>query len=236
MIGTETIQKLLRRQGYEVIRYPLGHFLRQLEITVVLDVGANAGQYGHEVRSTGFNGKICSFEPLSTAFESLKAATTSDPNWTVKNLALGSEEGTAKIHVASNSTSSSMLAIGERHLNAAPNSKNVGFEEVDVRRLDSIVDSNLASATDRIWLKVDTQGYEVEVMRGAGSSLSRYAALHLELSLVELYDGAPLAEDVLSFARERGFMPIWFTPTFRNPKTQQLLQVDAIFASSDLLK
>ena len=82
---------------------------------------------------------------------------------------------------------------------------------------------------------MDTQGFELEVLLGATESLQKIAALQLEISLLPLYEGAPLIEDIVSHVRAAGFVPFWFLPGFWNPKTHQQLQLDGLFVRSDLI-
>jgi FkbM family methyltransferase len=197
-------------------------------VTVVLDVGANAGQYASRIREAGYGGRIVSFEPLFEAHAALEGIAATDPNWECRRLALGSEAGSAQINVAGNSWSSSLLEMGERHRRSAPESEYVATEKVPVARLDDIRDE-LMAADDRAWLKLDVQGFELEVLRGAEETLPQVVGLQAELSLVPLYEGAPLWREVVDHLSERGFRLAGFEQGFEDLETGETLQVDGVF-------
>jgi FkbM family methyltransferase len=201
------------------------------EFNFVLDVGANSGQYALLVRSCGHRGPIISFEPLSDAHEKLAARAAADPHWTVaERAALGSRPARALINVAANSVSSSLLDMNRRHLDAAPHSAYGAAEEVDVIALDDCIDRYVPGNAGGL-LKIDTQGYELEVLRGAHRTLSgRIDVVQTELSLVELYDGQALMLDVCNFLKQYNFTLRHIIPGLKDPASRRLLQLDGIFA------
>src|SRR5215471_3218540 len=93
------IQRSARQLGYDVVYFDRMRLLKHFGINLVFDVGANIGQYGAEMRSLGYRGRIVSFEPLSREFEVLRKRAENDALWKVDNRALGDCEGTAEIHV-----------------------------------------------------------------------------------------------------------------------------------------
>jgi FkbM family methyltransferase len=198
-------------------------------ISLLLDVGANAGQYAREMRGLGYAGRVVSFEPLRAAFEALQAEARGDASWTCRQIALGDGARTATIHVAGNSWSSSLLPMLEAHSQAAPESRYVGSETVTVRALDEVL-PEVARPDDRIFLKIDTQGYEKRVLEGAEESLRRIELLQLECSLRHLYEGDKLMCDLIAYLAERSFVPVSIEPGFVDPRTGHQLQADVIFA------
>ena len=133
--------------------------LNHFDIDLVLDVGANVGQFSSELRSVGYNGILVSFEPLSAAHTALSKAADRDPKWRVHpRSAIGDHDGEIEINIAGNSVSSSVLPMTELHSLAAEGSAYVGVESVSLRRLDSIAPAYLAKAR-RPFLKIDTQGF-----------------------------------------------------------------------------
>lgn len=222
------IQSILRKQGYEFVRYPIRQVLDDAGVTVVLDVGANLGQYGQELRHLGYRGRIVSFEPQPGPFRTLAACAAADPLWDVSPLALGSEPGTATLNVSEQDASSSLLPILPAHVASAPASRYTGTVEVDVNTVDRVFDTH-CRPDDVVFLKVDTQGFEREVLAGAAGALGRVAGLQLEMSLVPLYDGGPLIEDLVGSLRAFGFVPVWLNHGFKDAETQRLLQVDGLF-------
>lgn len=202
--------------------------LRSEGVDAVLDVGANAGQYAQRLRGAGYAGRIVSFEPLSEAFGALERAAAGDPAWETHRLALSDADGDAEIHVSANSWSSSLLKMGERHLASAPESAYVGAEKVATARLDSIWD-DVVRAGERPFLKLDVQGFEMHVLRGAESHLGELAGVQAELALVHLYEGDSLWHDVVDHLERRGFELAGLEPGFEDPYSGRMLQADGIF-------
>lgn len=203
-------------------------WLAALGIDVVLDVGANVGQYASEVRGAGYTGHLVSFEPLSTAFEELQHAAERDGNWQCLNVALGSRREEAQLNVSGYSESSSLLPMEERHVSALPLSAYVGRETVSVTTLDAVA-TEIASAHATLWLKLDVQGYEAEVLNGARETLGRCVGVECELSLVPLYEGQALGHDVMSLLADHGFRAVAVEEAFSDPASQETLQLNAIF-------
>jgi FkbM family methyltransferase len=204
--------------------------LRYHGIQTVVDVGANTGQYGAELREWGFQGRIVSFEPTGAAFKTLAERAATDPHWSVFNFALGAEQGTAEINVASNEgASSSLMPMLEKHRQSAPEVKYVATEQVAVRTLDSALE-DIVTPEEILLLKMDVQGYEHFVLRGATSVLAQVRAIECELSLVPLYEGQLLLPQMLALLDSLGFQPVSFNPFFLDPVSGHCLQVDCLFA------
>jgi FkbM family methyltransferase len=202
--------------------------LASRRVDLVLDVGAGVGQYALRTRSAGYEGRIVSFEPLSSAYAELSARAAGDATWDCRNQALGSSEGRAELHIARNSHSSSLLEIEDRHVESAPASAYVGSETVPVVILDEIWDAVVREG-ERPYLKLDVQGLELEALRGAELSLPSLAGVEAELSLVPLYKGAPLYREVVDHLEAAGFRLAGLEPEFFEPNTAELLQVQGIF-------
>ena len=205
-----------------------------LPIDLVLDVGANTGQFAQHCREAGYPGEIISFEPSAAAHAALLHSAASDPHWSVaRRIALGSVNGEADINIAANSHSSSILPMLDTHLTANPASRYIQKERVPLRRLDDLIP---ATPTHRIFLKLDVQGYESHVLSGATQTLNQTLALQLELSVVPLYEGQTLMPQMIADLATKGF-DLWdLEPNFRNPSTGRLLEVDAIFTRPSALR
>ncbi|MGA3305039.1 MAG: FkbM family methyltransferase, partial [Stellaceae bacterium] len=156
------------------------------KINLVLDVGANAGQFGKSLRQAGYQGRIISFEPMKAAFAALRSTASGDSLWTLYNVALGDADGTATINVSANSYSSSLLPINPHSLRIEPSIGYIGQEEISVRRLDGLFDQ-FAKPEDVIYLKIDTQGYELKVMAGVAAIIDRFELIQLEASFIPVY-------------------------------------------------
>lgn len=207
----------------------LRNVLRITNPVAVLDVGANVGQFARSARELGFRGRIISFEPVSAAHAALQAAAGEDPNWTVApRAALGRARGSATINISQNAVSSSLLPMQSRSVVAAPASRYVGTEEVSVYRLDELA-LPLVPSTGSLMLKIDTQGYEKEVLGGATGLLERIAVLEVELSLVQLYAGSPSLGGMVSYIEELGFEPFGLAAGFKDPRSGRQLQAEGFF-------
>ena len=231
------VTRFVRRLGFDLRLYrPASSESAQLmkilsvhRINLVFDVGANAGHFGQYLRDAGYRGRIVSFEPLATPWEGLLEASRKDPLWEVApRAAIGSDEGEVDIHVARNSVSSSILAMHDAHTKAAPASGYIGKERVSIRRLDSLALEYLHS--DSVpFLKIDTQGYENEVLSGADRIMDRIVGIQLELSLVPLYRGQRLWDDLTECLKRLGFELWAMSPVLVDPQSGRLLQYDATF-------
>lgn len=231
------IKKLARKMGYVISAYDATRdflairtsLLNGLRIDVVLDVGANSGQFATQLRSAGYQGKIISFEPLSSAYERLSETSASDTKWTALHYALGDQVGSADIFVSKNSWSSSLLDILPKHTNAAPDSKYVDKEVITVKTLDSLFDKYVSKG-EKVFLKIDTQGYTKQVLTGAAVSLNKISGLLVEMSLVPLYSGEAMIGEVTGMLYESGFVLQAIEPEFIDKRNGQWLQVNGLFS------
>ncbi|RZI96476.1 MAG: FkbM family methyltransferase [Microbacterium sp.] len=196
-------------------------------IDAVIDVGANVGQFASLLRSAGYTGRIVGYEPLNGAFSTLSRRAAKDAAWSVHHAAVGAEPGTTRINVSANSFSSSIRPMTDKHRTAAPGSDYVATETVTVTTVAQVVaDHGLDPA--RTLLKIDTQGFEDEVLRGAGGLVGRFAAVQLELSFVELYAGQRLHDELVRDMTTAGYRIQQLEPGFSD-QTGRLLQVDGLF-------
>jgi FkbM family methyltransferase len=231
------IRRLCRSLGYDLV--PLDSptpaelrrqkLVKSFGIDIVLDVGASTGHFGRRMRrDLGYTGKIISFEPLSAAFRSLAEKAKGDPTWEVWHCGLGDSESRMEINVAGNSDSSSFLEMLPAHLRSAPGSRYIGSETIEVKALDSLLPS-LCPAGSNIYLKIDTQGFEDKVLRGAEQSLHRIDTIQVEMSLVPLYEGQWLFDAMHAFLVSKGYSLVSIEPGFADQSTGRLLQFDGIY-------
>lgn len=207
----------------------LSLMLTQHKIDLVLDVGANTGQFAKSLRDAGYTRRLVSFEPLSTAHAQLLQASRNDAYWEIApRTAIGDHEGEIEMHIAGNSVSSSVLGMLDSHASAAPGSSYVGTERAPLSRLDTMALDYIKPGMTP-FLKIDTQGYEDRVLDGASELLTKTRGLQLELSFVPLYEGQKLFDELAERLRKLGFT-IWaIRPGFCDPHSGRMLQVDATF-------
>jgi FkbM family methyltransferase len=229
-------KSLFRKMGYLVEPYNVYNDLRALRtsllasngINVVFDVGANEGQFARELRRDGYEGRIISFEPVAQVYEKLAINAKGDTKWETNFCALGSFVGKAEINVAINTVSSSLLNMLPRHLEGAPESRYVRREEISVKKVDSIIGRYLANG-EKLYLKIDAQGYERHIIEGCENSMERICGIELEMSMAPLYEGETLIGDMINFLSKKNYALISIEPVYRDVGTHELLQVDGIF-------
>lgn len=225
---------MARAEQMKLLKNPAGSkraiMLRYHDIRTVIDVGANMGQYGTELRDWDFKGRIISFEPTSAAFRVLSERAASDTHWSVLNCAVGAEDGVAEINVASNwGASSSLMPMLESHRQSDQEVQYVATEQVEIRTLDSAL-AGIVAPDEALLLKLDVQGFEHFVLRGATSILPQVRVIECELSFVPLYDGQLLFPQMLALLGTLGFQPVSFSPGFSHPMSGHCLQFDGVFA------
>jgi FkbM family methyltransferase len=216
----QSIANLARKLGYTIIpTWQLSEFaavedLRRrfatFEIDLVLDVGANEGQYRDLLRQrVGYTGQIVSFEPIPHLARSLADRAVADPRWTVFNQALGAEVGTVNFNVMADFQFSSFLIPRHDDVSLFTGANKVTERIlVEVSTLDAILPPLLERHSPRgIFLKLDTQGYDLEVLKGGTTfSLPQIVALQTEASVRPIYDRAPGYQETLSFLDDHGFV------------------------------
>lgn len=230
------IQHFLKKRGFKIGKYPEPDRLRRLKalrhfgITKVLDIGANTGTYGMELRSIGYKGDIISFEPTRLAYSFLEKKCSRDPKWTCHNIGLGDKNEQVEINISLNSKSSSILDILPMHVINAPDSRYIDKEVVQIKTLNELIPS-LCTAEDQLLLKVDTQGYEKNVLCGADAVLGRISLIQLELSFSPLYKGESNFWQMNDYMQSIGFrlFSLETDESFSAPTSGELLQVDCIF-------
>jgi len=232
----DRLNTLLHKVGFELTRHNKGTngilrrkaILEKYSVDLIIDVGANTGIFGREVRKSGYNGRIASFEPIVNAFEKLARSAKNDANWKIYNFALGNQNGKQVINISANSHSSSILEILDTHTNAEATASYIGKQEIQICTLDSIF-HDIKGTAKEIFLKIDTQGFELSVLQGAMDSLKEISTIQLELSLQPLYSEQPLYNDLMSFLFSYGYKLIDVEPGFADSKTGTLFQFDGIF-------
>ncbi len=204
--------------------------LQHYQIDLVFDIGANKGQYAMGIMDAGYSNRIISFEPLSAVHRVLTEESKGHSKWTVApRCAVGAITEEIEINISANSVSSTLLNMLDSHIDGAPESKIIGKEKVMVYPLDQI-GKEYIHAGDSIFLKIDVQGFEQEVLKGAEQLLGKARGVEMEISLVPLYEGQKwLLPQILEFMSEKGFELKSIMPAFTDHKTGNVLQCNGIF-------
>jgi FkbM family methyltransferase len=201
--------------------------LRHLAVDLVLDVGANIGQYaGTHLREwTRYEGRIASFEPVSACYAQCAAAAAVDPNWTTYAYGLSDTERTASITVPAGQEDLSSLhgftATGGKMVETTTTSA----EQVSLRRLDDVI-GDVARADDLLALKIDVQGHEVAVLRGAHRTLERVVLVECEMPLVRMYDGQETFAELLDLLAAAAFSPVGMQSNYIDAATGYAMDAD----------
>jgi FkbM family methyltransferase len=230
----EIIKKLLKRAGFELIRARphIVNILISMNIDVVFDVGANVGQFGEYLRANGYRGKIVSFEPLREPFDVLQQKASKDVSWKAERVGLGSAPGKGMINISRYTEFSSLLEpLPLLREFAGEKLKLSATQEIAIETVDSQFD-RFVGAGENTFLKIDTQGYERQVIAGAAKSMSRIAGLQLELSLTPLYAGETPLSTMVPLLEQMGFNAVLVEPVVYDKRKGILLQIDCVFLKS----
>ncbi len=204
--------------------------LQHYNIDLVFDIGANKGQYAKGIMDAGYKDKIVSFEPLSAVHAVIDSESRKYGNWTVApRCAIGARKEEIEINISANSVSSTLLNMLDSHIEGAPESKIIGKEKVQVFPLDEISEQYTRNSKN-IFLKIDVQGFEQEVLKGAQKMIERAKGIEMEISLVPLYENQNwLLPQILEFMQQKGFQLTSIVPAFTDHKTGKVLQCNGIF-------
>lgn len=209
------------------------HALRTLlelyGVETVFDLGANIGMSGQYFRNLGFGGKIVSCEPVGRFFRELERKAAADPLWDCENVAVGDAEGEAEISVTGGGGgASSLLPMTPEVTEHAPELAVVGSERVRVTTLSDLARRHYPEG-ERLFLKLDVQGYERKVIEGGRDVLDRVVGMRVEMSLLKCYEGEPLLCDMLPYLDGLGFKLTGIEPAWSDERTQEVFQLDGIF-------
>ena len=200
------------------------------DIQCVIDVGAHRGGFARFLRNeVGYSGKLISLEPASGNLLHLRPVAAKDPQWEVYPLALGSVEARQTMHVMKQSVFNSFLEPDRSRMAEFHARNTVDHEEtVEVRRLDHLwVELERTHQIKNVFLKIDTQGYDMEVLRGAGEALDQIRAIQTEASVQPLYEKMTPYPVILDFLVERGFQIAGMFPVVRDSELR-LVEFDLV--------
>jgi len=237
------VRRLTRKVGLDIIGFDPRFnqesrkraLLERFNILEVMDIGANKGQFGFYLRSIGFTGHIHSFEPIKSIFLQLEQASSRDEKWVVNNIGFGDHQATTQIHVSGNLVSSSLKMPLAAHTNVHPDSVITHTEEVNISTVSNYVNDVLLNCKQTM-LKIDTQGFEMEVLEGCGVHLSEFPVVLLELSVKPLYEGQAVMSDLITYMYRSGFELAVLEPCDMDMNNLIILQLDGWFVRSSQLQ
>lgn len=207
-----------------------GPFLRRISPDLILDVGANCGQFSLAARKWHPRARIIAFEPLTAPAGRYTRFFRRDNRVTLYRVALSSSRGDAEMHVAREDDSSSLLPFSDLQLTYYPGTGEVGREKVKTAPITDFVTEK--DFTDANLLKIDVQGAELDVLKSAEPILQYIDWIYVEASFLPLYRGQPLARDVVNFLERRDFAFSGMFNVSFGPYCGSVVQADFLFINT----
>ena len=237
----QLMHKTFHALGFNVSRYPgfstlerrLARLMATKNVDLVLDVGANVGQFAGLLRRNGYKGRIASFEPIKATFVTLAATAEADKLWTIYQVALGSEEGQRTMNVMQGTDLSSFYHPSDYGKACFATEVVTHQEIVQVARLDRFLSEEMkaeigTAQRKSIFLKIDTQGHDLDVFKGAEGVLASVVVLLMELSVRPIYQGTPNWLEVIQEVQSKGFLLFDLFP-IQNDKEGAVIEYDGLF-------
>jgi FkbM family methyltransferase len=220
----EFIKKCARFFGCDIVMYrPCLEVIQKENFDLVLDIGANEGQFGRELRKSGYTKRIISIEPVEQPYNLLKNAIDGDKLWECYNFALGNENGTARLNIHEDTRLSSFL---EHH--ELPSRQT----QVQLKKLSSFLEENGCNAK-KIFIKIDTQGYEMPILEGVGEFWHRIHGALVELSIAPLYKEQIPLEEMITYLKKHGLLLWRLRRGCYDREIMRDLEVDGLFLKKE---
>jgi FkbM family methyltransferase len=204
-----------------------------LEIDLVIDVGGNLGQYASLLRDrVGYRGPLITVEPIPQMAAALQQRFGRDKQWDLMGCALGEKPGRSVLNVMQGHELSSLLEPSDVHTDRLDQLNRVRERlEIDVKTVDQLMSQHpLAKHARNVYLKLDVQGFELPVLRGAICSLPRIVALQAEASVIPLYTGMPMYHDLMRDIEALGYQ-LSFVPAHNYTQVPDMIDFDCHFVS-----
>ncbi len=226
MFGYDLIRKERNQTIYE---RALCNILASYSVDLVLDVGGNLGQFALGLRQYGYKGKIITFEPVASCYDHLMEISKKDELWTVEKLALGQQKETKVIQVPKSTVFSSLLQANSYSLKKYHDHlQDFKQESIDIDTLENYFREKNLALSQRTFLKIDTQGYDMNVLLGAKNLIPNFVGLSTELSFISLYESAPKYTEVLNFIDSQNFSIANLFPVIFDEKKRLLIEADCV--------
>lgn len=221
----------MNRLNYSLEEASLRHLFSSHDFGLVLDIGANQGQYYHQIRNgLGYKGWIVSVEPNPRDFEILKETAGNDPKFIGINQACGSVPGSVILHVMTDSKLSSIYQANdqfrERFYSDFSNNREI---TVNMTTVEEILNGLEIKWEGNIFLKTDTQGHDLEVLKGLGGFVDSIQAIQCEQSVIPIYDGVNDFTSFNKFLNLQNFYLLSSTPVLRDKKDQSIMEINAFY-------
>lgn len=231
--ATSAAKQIANRFNVELSRLDLTHAarrqaaMRTAGIDVLLDVGANRGQYVSWVRRAGYEGRVVSFEPIPSVIADMRSRLAADPSWSGMEIALGAAAGTVDFHVTADTVTSSTLPPGDQLTGKIPGASVVETISVEGARLNDVWEQVVPPGS-RTMLKIDVQGAEHAVLDGLADRIAEVHLIEVEMALVPLYVGGSTIYDMLPRLHGAGFDVVSIDSGFVDAASGQVLDVDLL--------
>lgn len=199
-------------------------------IDFVFDIGANTGQFAESLYDFGYKGRVVSFEPVQQAYAELLQRKAPHALWEVaERCAIGGEDGEIEINVSNDTVFSSILPIEDSYVAHNAKSRIVAKEKTPLHRIDTIAGRYLKGG-EKILLKIDTQGYEKEVLNGATELIKKAKGLKIEIPLYPIYHNTGFTfYEIIDFVKTNGFQPYSFHVEGVDLPTGRVNTIDGLF-------
>ncbi len=224
--------------GHACLALQLEWLLRDFQIDCILDVGANNGQFAAELRDLGYRGRIASFEPMAACVATLRRKAVADRRWSVFPFGLGSApENRVLTHFADSSFNSLHAITADARAEFGGFVEETGSEDIELRTLDEAwAEAVEAHGSRRVLLKLDTQGHDLEVLKGAPRHLADCAVVLSEASLAAIYADSPSYHLLFGFLEERGFECSGVNALSYRADRPALIEVNAVFINAKVAR
>ena len=235
------IKNIFKKFGLEIKKYnPQDDFnflitrcIKKFQIDCFWDVGANIGQTGESIRKHGYTGNILSFEPQEEAYKKLLKNSFNDQKWKIYEKCGLGQNGFKKINISKNSVSSSFLEMENLHIDKNPESKFIKKEEVKIISLSEVFNKE-KNSFKKNFLKIDTQGYEKEVLDSGENILDNFIGISCEISVQPLYKNEAKFLDIINYLNTKGFEIYSVHNSYYEIDYGQTFSVDIVFIKKDL--